>query len=188
MKTYFLTITILIFMNATTNSQSGMTADTQKTTLNWLGEKILGQHTGTIQLKNGWINWDNNKIVSGEFIIDMKTIKDDDSNARLEGHLRSDDFFGVDKFPEAKLVITGSDAFDKGTAMIKGDLTIKGITNPLEFRATVQKKDEGTWFFANIIIDRSKYNVRYGSGSFFSNLGDQTIYDEFKVKVSLLVR
>lgn len=187
MKTILLTITTLIFMTATTNGQLRMTADTQKSTLNWLGEKILGQHTGTIQLKNGWLNWDNNKILSGEFVIDKTTIKDDDSNARLERHLKSDDFFGVDKFPEAKLVITGSDAFDKGTAMVKGNLTIKGITNPVEFRATLQKKDEGTWFFANIIVDRSKYNVRYGSGSFFSNLGDQTIYDEFKVKVNLLV-
>jgi polyisoprenoid-binding protein YceI len=98
MKTILLTITTLIFMTATTNAQLKMTADTQKSTLNWLGEKILGQHTGTIQLKNGWLNWDNNKILSGEFVIDKTTIKDDDSNARLERHLKSDDFFGVDKF------------------------------------------------------------------------------------------
>jgi polyisoprenoid-binding protein YceI len=72
--------------------------------------------------------------------------------------------------------------------VVKGDLTIKGISNPVEFKTTMQKKDEGKWFFANITVDRTKYNVRYGSGTFFDNLGDKTIYDEFKLKVNLLVK
>jgi polyisoprenoid-binding protein YceI len=84
-------------------------------------------------------------------------------------------------------VITGSESFEKGTAVVKGTLTIKGVTHPVEFKAISQKKDGGTWFYANIDIDRSKYNIRYGSGSFFDNLGDKVIYDEFKLKVNLLV-
>ncbi len=174
-------------MDTTINAQIMMNADLQTTSLSWLGEKVLGQHTGSIELKDGWLKYENNKIISGEFNIDMTSIKDDDSNAKLEGHLKSDDFFGVEKFPTAKLVITGSDPFDKGTAVVRGFLTIKGITNPIEFRATMQKENQGTRFFANIIVDRSKYNVRYGSGSFFDNLGDKTIYDEFKVKVNMFV-
>ena len=170
------------------NAQEKLTADTEKTTLSWLGEKVLGQHTGTIRLQSGWLGWKDNRIVSGEFTIDMTTIKDNDSNQKLEGHLKSVDFFGVEKFPTSKLFITGSDAFDKGTAVVRGNLTIKGITNTIEFKASMQKKEDGTWFYANIIVDRSKYNVRYGSGSFFDNLGDKTIYDEFKLKVSLLVK
>jgi polyisoprenoid-binding protein YceI len=118
----------------------------------------------------------------------MTSIKDEGRDARLEGHLKSDDFFSVEKFPAAKLVLTGSDSFEKGNALVKGDLTIKGITNPIEFKAVMQKKDEGVWYFANIVIDRTKYNVRYGSGSFFDNLGDKTIYDEFKLRVALLVK
>jgi polyisoprenoid-binding protein YceI len=106
----------------------------------------------------------------------------------LQGHLKSDDFFGVAKYPVATLVITGSTPFDKGTGVVSGTLTIKGITNPIEFKAAIQKKDDGTWFFANITVDRTKYNIRYGSGSFFDNLGDKTIYDEFKLKVNLLVK
>jgi polyisoprenoid-binding protein YceI len=102
--------------------------------------------------------------------------------------LKSDDFFGVQKFPLSKLVITGSDPFDKGNAIVSGILTIKDVTNPIEFRAAVQKKDDGTWFYSNIIVDRTKYNIRYGSGSFFNNLGDKTIYDEFKLKVNLLIK
>jgi len=118
----------------------------------------------------------------------MTTLKDADASERLEGHLKSDDFFGVGKYPVSKLVVTGSTPFDKGSGVVNGTLTIKGITNPVEFKATMQKKDDGVWFFANINVDRTKYNVRYGSGSFFDNLGDKTIYDDFKLRVNLLVR
>lgn len=164
------------------------TADNSKTKLVWLGEKVTGEHTGTINLQSGWLSWVENKIASGEFKIDMTSLKDADNNARLEGHLKSDDFFGTDKHPVSVLTITESTPFDKGSAVVKGNLTIKGISNPVEFRATMQKSEEGLWFYANITIDRTKYNVRYGSGSFFDNLGDKTIYDEFKLKVNLLVK
>ena len=178
----------MILITGTMNAQQKLNADKEKTTLHWLGEKVLGEHNGTIKLQDGWLNWKDNKIESGEFIMDMTTIKDDDGNANLEGHLKSDDFFGTEKYPTSKLVVSESTPFDKGTAVVKGNLTIKGITNPIEFKATMQKKDDGTWFFANIVVDRTKYNVRYGSGSFFDNLGDKTIYDEFKLKVNLLVK
>lgn len=179
-------LTVLFLVNV--NAQQKLSADTEKTKLSWLGEKVTGQHTGTINLQSGTLTMQENKIVSGEFNIDMASIKDSEASERLEGHLKSDDFFGVVKFPVAKLVVTGSTPFDKGTGVVKGTLTIKDVTNPIEFKATMQKKDDGIWFYANIVIDRTKYNVRYGSGSFFDNLGDKTIYDEFKLKVSLLVK
>jgi polyisoprenoid-binding protein YceI len=182
----FFTLSALLLINASAQQKLG--ADTEKSKLLWLGEKVTGQHTGTINLQSGWLNWQDNKIVSGEFIIDMASIKESEANERLEGHLKSDDFFGVVKFPTAKLVITGSTPFDKGTGVVSGTLTIKDVTNPIEFKAAMQKKDDGVWFFANIVVDRTKFNVRYGSGSFFDNLGDKTIYDEFKLKVSLLVK
>lgn len=169
-------------------AQNKLTADTTKTTLLWLGEKVTGQHTGTIKLQSGWMNWQDNKITSGEFNIDMNSLKETDNNKMLLGHLKSDDFFGVAKYSVSKLVITGSTPFDKGSATVSGTLTIKDISKPIEFKATSQKKDDGTWFFANIILDRTKYNIRYGSGSFFDNLGDKTIYDEFKLKINLLVK
>jgi polyisoprenoid-binding protein YceI len=182
----FLVLSGLVLVNV--SGQNKLTADLEKTKLLWLGEKVMGQHTGTINLQSGWLNWQDNKIVSGEFNIDMASLKDSEDNKMLQGHLKSDDFFGVEKFPTAKLVITGSTLFDKGTAVVSGTLTIKDVTNPIDFKATMQKKDEGIWFFANIVIDRTKYNIRYGSGSFFDNLGDKTIYDEFKLKVDLLVK
>jgi len=187
MKNTFLLIALIFIGSYTVAAQLKLTADAGKTKLQWLGEKVAGEHTGTINLKDGWLNWTDNRIVAGEFNIDMTTIKDADASERLEGHLKSDDFFGVEKFPTSKLVITGSESFEKGTAVVKGTLSIKGVTHPIEFKATSQKKDDGTWFYANIVIDRSKYNIRYGSGSFFDNLGDKVIYDEFKLKVNLLV-
>lgn len=182
----FLGLSGLLIIQAA--AQTKLTADTEKTKLVWLGEKVTGQHTGSINLQSGSINYQDNKIISGEIVINMASLKDSEANARLEGHLKSEDFFGVEKFPTAKLLITGSTSFEKGTAVVSGTLTIKDVTNPIEFKATTQKKDDGTWFFANISIDRTKFNIRYGSGSFFDNLGDKVIYDEFKLKVSLLVK
>jgi len=170
------------------SAQVKFTADTEQTSILWLGEKVTGQHGGTIKLLSGWINWVDNKIISGEFNIDMTSLKVSEANERLEGHLKSDDFFGVAKFPVSKLIISGSTPFDKGTGVVTGTLTIKGITNPIEFKVVSQKKDDGMWFFANIIVDRTKYDIRYGSGNFFDNLGDKTIFDEFKLKVSLFVK
>jgi len=188
MKNVFLFIAFIGLTAGITNGQDKLAADTSKTTLSWLGEKVTSQHTGTIKLQSGWINWNDNKIVSGEFTIDMASIKESDRNAMLERHLKSDDFFSVEKFPTAILVLTGSDSFEKGTAVVKGTLTIKGITNPIEFKSNVQKKDDGLWFYSNITVDRTKYNLKYGSGSFFDNLGDKVIYDEFKLKVALFVK
>lgn len=184
MKSVFLiSFSVLFFSMA--NGQQKMNADTAKTKLTWLGEKVTGQHSGLIKLQSGWLTFADNKIVEGEFVINMASLKDSEGNARLESHLKSDDFFSVLKYPVSRLVIKGSDSFEKGSAFVRGDLTIKGVTKPVEFRAAIQKKEDGNWFFTNIVIDRTKYNVKYGSGSFFDNLGDKTIYDEFKLKIAL---
>jgi polyisoprenoid-binding protein YceI len=188
MKKAFLFFSLLGFTTVIACGQERLAADTSKTTLQWLGEKVTGQHTGTIKLQSGWLNWKDNKIVSGEFIIDMASIKESTGAKRLDDHLKSDDFFSVAKFPVAKLVITESSSFEKGSANVKGTLTIKGITNPIEFRSNIQIKDDGLWFYSNIIVDRTKYDVEYGSGTFFDNLGDKVIFDEFKLKVALFVK
>ena len=188
MKNLLFIPTLIFGLSVATNAQEKLTAIKEKTKLSWLGEKVTGQHTGTVTLQSGWLNLEDNKIVSGEFLIGMTSIKDDDGSERLMGHLKSEDFFGVEKNPVSKLVITDSTPLEKGTGTVRGNLTIKGITNPVEFKVAMQNNAEGTWFYTNIVIDRSKYNIRYGSGSFFDNLGDKTIYDEFKLKVNLLVQ
>ncbi|HEX2921708.1 MAG TPA: YceI family protein [Bacteroidales bacterium] len=152
------------------------TADVEISQILWYGEKVTGDHHGTIRLKSGWLSWQDNKITNGEFIVDMTTIEESSDTQKLESHLKSDDFFGVEKYPDAKLVLHGSTVFEKGTATIKGDLTIKAATHPIEFITTKQEKDGGIWFYSTITIDRTKYDVRYGSGKFFENLGDRTIF------------
>jgi polyisoprenoid-binding protein YceI len=188
MKRTFLFFILVNLFFTFAEAQSMLTADTAKTELVWLAEKVTGQHTGTVKLKSGWLNWQNNKITSGEFIIDMTSLNESENNERFEGHMRSDDFFSIDKFPTAILAINASGSFDKGNGEVFGSLTIKDITNPISFKAVMQKKDDGTWFFANIIIDRTKYDIKYGSGSFFDDLGDKTIFDEFKLRINLLVK
>lgn len=130
--------------------------------------------------------WKNEKLTAGKFTIDMASITNTDLedpgyNAKLVGHLKSDDFFGVEKYPTAKLEIKSSSKFENNKGTVKAHLTIKETTLPIEFEA----QKEGNWLMAEIIIDRSKYDVRYGSGSFFDNLGDKTIYDDFTMTVKI---
>jgi polyisoprenoid-binding protein YceI len=162
--------------------------DASKSTITWLGKKVTGEHTGTIDLKSGELKLDNGAIAGGEFIVDMTSIKNTDLtdaewNGKLVGHLKSDDFFAVEKYPEAKLVITKEAAFTGKKATVTGDLTIKGATHPVTFDVT----KDGKTYKAEITVDRSKYNVRYGSQSFFDNLGDKVIYDDFYLTVNLVV-
>ncbi|MFS4416224.1 YceI family protein [Maribacter sp. 2307ULW6-5] len=157
-----------------------------ESTITWKGYKVTGEHAGTMALKSGHLVMDGKKLTGGEFVVDMNSLTVTDLKAgegkeKLEGHLKSDDFFGVANHPEAKLVITSAESFGKNSYTVQGDLTIKDITKPVTFVISMFQ-DKAT---ASIKIDRSKFNVRYGSGSFFDNLGDKTIYDEFDLVVDL---
>ena len=167
-------------------SAQQLKVDTEKSSLKWHGEKVTGEHWGQIDLQMGWLTWENDQLTEGTFVIDMTSItntdlEDETYNTKLVNHLKSDDFFGVAKFPTAKLEIKGSETFKDNKATVKAHLTIKDITHPVEFE--VQRN--GNWFMTEIVVDRSKYDVRYGSGSFFDNLGDKMIYDEFTMTVKI---
>ena len=186
MKTIKSILAAVIIFASTGLFAQQMMVDTKESTLKWHGEKVTGEHWGNISLEKGWFTWKNNKMTEGEFIIDMTSITNSDIEdagykAKLEGHLKSDDFFGVEKYPTAKLEIKSSTPFKNNKATVKAHLTIKEATHPVEF--TAQK--EGNWFMAEIVVDRAKYDVRYGSGSFFDNLGDKMIYDEFTMTVKI---
>ena len=161
--------------------------NTEKSTVNWLGKKIGGQHEGYIKLKSGVLEEKNGKIVSGTFVIDMTSITntdltDESYNQKLVGHLKSDDFFGVATYPIATLNITKATDFVNGKATVMGDITIKGKTEPIAF--DVLKKDNK--YTAKVEIDRSKFDVRYGSTSFFDTLGDKAIDDIFILDINVL--
>lgn len=183
-KNYLVIAFLAVGLSAFTQDFS---VDTKSSSLKWTGKKVGGKHWGQIKLKDGNMKVQKDAIVNGEFTIDMASITCDDLegewNEKLVGHLKSDDFFGVDKHPTSTLKIKESTSFKKGEATVKGDLTIKGKTHPVEFKA----KKDGKSYTATIVVDRTLYDVRYGSDKFFDNLGDKTISDEFTMEVKLNV-
>lgn len=151
----------------------------ESSSVTWKGYKVTGSHKGNIALKEGKLTFKDEKLVGGQFIMDMSTIENTDMEgdykAKLEGHLKSDDFFGVEKFPTASLVFKKVKSTGKNSYEVTADLTIKNNTNPVTFDISVY----GNKATANIKIDRTKFDVRYGSTSFFDDLQDKAIYDEF---------
>jgi polyisoprenoid-binding protein YceI len=155
-----------------------------ESTINWKGYKVTGEHFGTIDLKEGVLSFDGDKLVGGQVVIDMTSIKVTDIEGeyatKLTGHLKADDFFGTEKHPTATLKFTkvgGHGAHYHVTA----DLTIKGITAPVSFEMNVADNSATT----KIKIDRTKYGIKYGSASFFDDLKDKAISDEFDIDVAI---
>ncbi len=157
----------------------------EKSTVSWMGKKVTGKHVGVINIKEASLEMEEGQLSGGSFTIDMTSIKVTEEGgfvAKLEGHLKSDDFFGVEAHPTANFVITKVASLGTpGDYKITGNLTIKDITKEIKFQANVGEASAT----AEITIDRSDFNVRYGSGSFFDNLGDKTIYDDFYLTVNL---
>lgn len=166
--------------------------DLQQSSVAWTGYKVSGKHQGSIQLKSGELKFDANKLVGGNFEIDMTSITCSDLTGeyadKLVGHLKSDDFFGSANHPTAKFVITQAIHQGKDLYKVSGDLTIKGTAKPIKFSATVKEENGSKIANAEIKIDRADYNIKYGSGSFFDNLGDKTIFDEFDINVKLVTK
>ncbi len=165
------------------------TVNAEDSKISWVGSKVGGSHNGFISVKEGRLDLENGVINGGSFVIDMTTLTDEDLSGeykqKLEGHLKSDDFFGVENFPTASFQITRAVPQGPGKYKIEGDITIKGITKSIKFPAEVSSDNDIITANANITIDRSEFDVKYGSGSFFDNLGDKVIYDDFTLDVTL---
>lgn len=160
-------------------------------TVNWTGKKVLGLHTGTINIESGFLELTDGIITSGEINIDMTSIvitdiEDLKTNNEFLGHLQNDDFFSVDKFKTAKLVITSAAQQEPGRFLVNGNLTIKDITHPVSFHTSVEVFTDFLHAMGEIVIDRTRYNIRYGSGRFIDNLGDKLIYDDFVLQFKLI--
>ncbi len=165
------------------------TVDLSKSSVTWEGKKFTGGHNGTVNLTSGSLGFNGKKLTEGSFVVNMTTIKDADKSANLEKHLKSEDFFGTEKFPTASFSIKKVTA-NSNNANITGDLTIKGITNSITFPATiVWNADKTVTAVADkIVIDRTKYNIQYKSKSIFSDIGDNFIYDDFTLSVKLVAK
>jgi polyisoprenoid-binding protein YceI len=180
-------------VNAEVIKEGKHAVDAAKSTVNWKGEKVTGEHVGFINIKSGDLEIKDGQLVGGEFVIDMASIESTDLTGeykgKLEGHLKSDDFFGVATYPIASLNITKVKATNKnGSYEVTADLTIKDITKSITFTTTLVNTEGLIYANSNIIIDRSEYDVKYGSGSFFDDLGDKTIYDDFTLTVNLVTK
>ncbi|MFT7072893.1 YceI family protein [Patiriisocius sp. Uisw_017] len=156
----------------------------QNSTIEWKGKKVLGSHTGTIKLKEGHLEMEGQQLTGGMFVVDMTTINvtdlEGESKGKLEGHLKSDDFFGIAEYPTATFTITTTQKM-AGRYELTGNMTIKGHTEEIKMDMEV-----GSDFAsASFKVDRTKYGVQYGSGSFFDGLGDRAISDNFELNVML---
>ena len=183
---FIITIALTLTTIAFSYSQS-LTANQSQSLIRWYGEELTGKtHFGNLSFKEGQIELKDGLIIGGNFIVNMTSLSVEDlsggAKARLEGHLRSDDFFSVDKYPEATLKITQKAKFEGDVQKLYGELTIKGIKHAVDFTIILGDKKTAT---ASLTFDRSKYNVRFRSGSFFENLGDKLILDDIRMEVSL---
>lgn len=184
MKNKLKTIGAAIIMAVITFSFSTIEGEkkeikTDRSSVIWKGYKVTGSHKGNISLKSGHLIFNEGKLVGGEFVMDMTSLENTDLEGeykqKLEGHLKSDDFFGVEKFPTAGLVFTEVKSTGKNLYEVTADLTIKNNTKSITFEMSIY----GSKATANLKIDRTDYGVKYGSVSFFDDLKDKAIYDEF---------
>ena len=160
--------------------------------LKWIGKELsTDTHTGTLVLKNGKIDVNANEVIHGEVEIDMTTITVTDMQGKwgkkLEGHLKSPDFFDVEKYSSAFITFQSDENPIKNNQInLTGELTIKDITHPISFTAELLQKKPTLKVKASMSFDRSEYDVRFRSGKFFENLGDKLILDDIEVDVLLV--
>ncbi len=173
--------------------------DAAASSVHWLGKKVTGQHDGHVKVKSGGLQVAGNAVTGGNIVLDMTSItvddlKDAEYNGKLVGHLKSDDFFGVEKNPTAAFKITKVEAIAGAKAgepnqKVTGDLTVKGKTNPLTFPATISVAGGKVEAQAkDVKVDRTLYDIKYGSGKFFQGLGDKVIYDDFLISFNLVAK
>jgi len=163
--------------------------------ITWIGRKVTGAHSGTVGLKEGEVLLEGDSIKSGSFQIDLSQLQvtdilDAENNSKLLGHLKSADFFAVTAFPTVQFKIDEAKRLPAPlpsgeNVTIKGLLTVKGITKPVEFPARVLVKDGVAEASGKVVLDRTQWDITYKSGKFFQGLGDKLIYDTFEVDFSV---
>ena len=169
--------------------------DTKQSALQWYAEKLTGKHNGTIMLSGGELK-NNHGSLSGSLTFDMTSISNKDMDegewkGKLETHLKSADFFDVAKFPVSKFDITSmtpvkSSNTPGATHTVKGMLTIKDKTNEISFDAEIKMMPKSISCKGSAVVDRTKFDIKYRSKSFFPDIGDKMIYDEFTLKFDVV--
>ena len=194
MKKIFFTIALAVittFSFATKPHTDNVRVDAKSSTVKWIGSKVASAHEGTINIQKGMLMIDHGTLVGGQFSIDMNSINNTDIeseeySAKLEGHLKDEDFFNVEEFPTATITIIKAVKGTENNYSIIANLTIKGITHPIAFDANVNINGINFLATAKIKIDRTKWGIEYKSGNFFKDLGDNIILDEIEFDIFLL--
>jgi len=196
MKKAITTLSAVLFAVALFAGNGGgekvsLTVDTKKSKIFWTGKKVTGEHTGTLMIKSGSVELEDEKPTAVNIEFDLTTIvctdlKDSDTNAKLIGHLKSDDFFSVATHPTGTFKSTSLTSIEGAQGRdanykVKGDLTIKGITDKVEFDAFVSSKGDMLVSNGALEFDRTKYDIKFRSGSIFDGLGDKMIYDDVEL-------
>lgn len=164
--------------------------DTKESVVSWNGSNSFGRHAGYVYISNGELMIENGQLTGGTVQVDMSTIEDEnhDGNNGLINHLKDPDFFDVKKFPFAAISITRVAPINAEDKEITADLTIKGIAHPVSFPSKLEMKDGMLKATARLVIDRTKWDVRYGSGKFFDNLKDEIISDSIEFNIKIVAR
>ena len=168
--------------------------DLSKSKVIWKGTKVIGSsHTGEVKLKSADLKYEKGEPVSGKIVVDMTSLTNTDLSgkmaAKLVGHLKSDDFFSVEKHKTATLDIKKISKASEKFYLIQGDLTIKGQKQAVKLKAEITKDSKKMQtVLVDFDFDRTKYGIKYGSGSFFTDLGDKMISDEVNLKVELTIK
>jgi polyisoprenoid-binding protein YceI len=185
---YATTLFVPLFFSAQLLAQQALPVDPSASMVMWTGTKITGEHTGNVKLAQGTITMNGTDLGAADITVDMGSItvtdlEDPDSNAKLLNHLESPDFFDTQHhvlatFRTTKVEKLTNAGAGKPNYRITGDLTIKGITHPVTFDCLVRQDGKAVRAAANLVFDRTKYDIRYRSGSFFPEIGDKAISDE----------
>jgi len=187
MKAISLIASLVVMLSVQAFSQK-LNVDPVKSKIHWTGKKIVGNsHNGELKVKSGVLEVKNDQITKGNIVVDMNSmtnldLEDKEYNAKLIGHLKSDDFFSVEKYPTATFNVKKATKFTNGKATVTGDITIKGITKQVS--AVINKGSNNT-YTTKLELDRSQFDVRYGSNSFFDNLGDKAIDNTFVLDITI---
>ena len=161
--------------------------DLERSTIDWSATKVIGGHVGTVKIASGALIYNEKGLKGGNFVMDMANLTSD--NERLTTHLKNDDFFSVDKSPSSKFEITKVSAVGTDRVNITGNLTIKGITHPITFPASVkQQKGVIVAVASGVKVDRTKYDIKFRSKSFFGDIGDKAIDDVFVLNINLTAK
>ena len=191
-KILILSLSFFSLMSFTTMiTQDHVKVNTEASTVKWVGSKITSSHEGDIKISSGKLVLEDGMLLGGEFVIDMTSIictdlKPNEGGDKLVKHLKADDFFGVENHPTSTLKITNVSHVSASNYLITADLTIKGITHPVDFNADVKINNNAYLATATLVFDRTKYGIEYNSGSFFDNLGDYLILDDITLELFLL--